>query len=108
MKIWLLLAVMAAVAWIVLRPLLRGQVPGGTHERAERVHLQDLLVAKEATYTALREIEFDHLTHKLSEEDYQALRSQYRAQAIQLLKEIDVLQAGAQPGKQRPHRSSRA
>ena len=108
MTIWILLAISAGVAWLLLRPLLGGQVVSMAREREERRRLRDLLSAKEATYTALREIEFDHMMHKLSDADFQALRSQYRAQAVRLLKEIDNLRPAAASEKDpQPVTSSR-
>jgi hypothetical protein len=95
MSIWVLLAVAAGVVWFLARPLLSGQVTAASRERAERGRLRDLLAAKEATYSALKEIDFDHLTRKLDEKDYQTLRTQYRAQAVRLLQEIDTLRSAA-------------
>lgn len=95
MSIWVILAVAAGVVWFLARPLLSGQVTTASRERAERGRLRDLLAAKEATYSALKEIDFDHLTRKLDEKDYQTLRTQYRAQAVRLLQEIDTLRRAA-------------
>ncbi|MCZ6777523.1 MAG: hypothetical protein O7F16_01030 [Acidobacteria bacterium] len=95
MTVWIFLAISAAVAWLLLRPLLSGEVVSMAREREERQRLRDLLSTKEATYSALRDIEFDHMMHKLSDADFQSLRSQYRAQAIRLLKEIDKLRPAA-------------
>jgi hypothetical protein len=39
---------------------------------------------------ALREIEFDHATGKLSESDYTALKSQYTAEAVTALRARDA------------------
>jgi hypothetical protein len=97
MSIWVILAVAAGVVWFLARPLLSGQATAASRERAERGRLRDLLAAKEATYSALKEIEFDHLTRKLDESDYQTLRTQYRAQAVRLLQEIDTLRIEAAP-----------
>lgn len=94
MATWILLAAAAAAALFVVRPLLRGAASAAARERAERSRLRDLRAAKEATYSALKEIEFDRLTRKLDEQDYEALRARYRAQAVRLLREIDALQAG--------------
>ncbi len=102
MTMWIFVAIFAGVAWLLLRPLLGGQVVAMAREREERRHLRDLLSAKEAAYTALREIEFDHMMSKLSDADFQTLRSQYRAQAIRLLKEIDELRPAATSARH-PH-----
>lgn len=44
---------------------------------------------KESVYSALKEIDFDYSTGKLSKEDYYELENKYKAQALALLKEID-------------------
>jgi hypothetical protein len=90
--LWLLLAAAALIAWFLVRPLAAGPGQEPARLRAERGRLHDLLAAKEATYAALKEIEFDHLTHKLDEQDYRALRDRYRARAVSLLQEIESLQ----------------
>jgi RNA polymerase subunit RPABC4/transcription elongation factor Spt4 len=51
----------------------------------------DLQRAKESSYSAIREIEFDYNMGKLSDEDYHELREKYRSQAISILKEIDEI-----------------
>jgi hypothetical protein len=81
-------------------------VEATAQEREERRRLRDLLSAKEATYTALREIEFDHMMRKLSDADFQTLRSQYRAQAVRLLKEIDSLRAPVSAPRERERAAS--
>ena len=45
---------------------------------------------------ALKELEFDYRTRKLSEEDYQELRAVYRVEAAEVLKALD--QGSAAPG----------
>ena len=68
-----------AASWIVLRPLLEDEVaaplptegvePGPAREGASAIE-------------ALREIEFDRVTGKLSDADYAALKATYTAQAL--------------------------
>ncbi|MCA9743063.1 MAG: zinc-ribbon domain-containing protein [Deferribacteres bacterium] len=53
---------------------------------------EELDTRKSEIYSAIKDIEFDYQMGKLSEEDYQELRGQYRAQAVALLKEIDEVQ----------------
>ncbi|MFQ5703440.1 MAG: zinc ribbon domain-containing protein [Gemmatimonadales bacterium] len=43
---------------------------------------------KEAVYTAIKDLEFEYKTGKLSDEDYAELCNGYRAKAFALLKEI--------------------
>ncbi|MEE8392333.1 MAG: zinc ribbon domain-containing protein [Anaerolineae bacterium] len=58
--------------------------------------LADLLTRRDATYAALKELELDHETGKLSLSDYQVMRDQSRAQAVAILQELDACQTEAQ------------
>ncbi len=52
---------------------------------------EELEARKAQIYAAIKDIDFDYQMGKLSEEDYQELRSQYKAEAVQLLKQMDQL-----------------
>ena len=52
----------------------------------------DLLDRKETVYAAIKEIEFDYQMGKLSEEDFQQLRQQYKDEAVSILKQLDNAQ----------------
>ncbi len=56
----------------------------------------DLLARKEAAFSALKELEFDYRTRKLSPEDYAELRAVYRVEAAEVLKALDQ---GATPSR---------
>ena len=99
MATWLVLLAAALVLAFVVRPLARGADSAAALERAERGRLRDLLAAKEAAYAAIKEIEFDHLTRKLDDHDFEILRARYRAHAVALLKEIDALESAGGPGR---------
>ncbi len=83
-----LLVVLAVVAGLVLfisAPLRRvgaSEEPGGDS-------LAELEAAREAKYRELRDAELDHLTGKLSDEDYAELDSTLRAEAIEILRGLD-------------------
>ena len=53
--------------------------------------LPHLLVQKEVAYTTLKDLDFDFKTGKLSDEDYQELKTQYEKEAIGILEKIDQL-----------------
>jgi hypothetical protein len=62
---------------------------------------------RDKVFDALRDFEFDHATGKLSDADYQSLRSRYEVKAAAILQQLDALEAAlpkrnAQPlrGKQ--------
>ncbi|MHB0869384.1 MAG: zinc ribbon domain-containing protein [Chloroflexota bacterium] len=90
-----MLASAVGVATFVAWPLLTGkpsQEADGL-EDSEESPLEDLLAQKEATYTAMKELEFDHAMGNLSNRDYRELANRYEDKAIALLKVIDgVLQ----------------
>lgn len=85
-----ILGLLAAVAY----PLIKGSSTEEDEEVPRDPYLQELIFKKEAAYSALKELEFDYGTGKLSEEDYQELRDQYKAKAVSILKEIDEAEAG--------------
>ncbi len=49
----------------------------------------DLLARKDAAFSALKDLEFDYRTRKLSPEDYEELRAVYRVEAAEILKALD-------------------
>jgi len=84
----------SAVVTLLMAPFLWGRhadalevVPTGPSELAAR---------KEAALSALKELEFDYRTRKLSPEDYEELRTVYRLEAAEVLKAMD--QGAAAPG----------
>lgn len=52
-----------------------------------------LLLARDKAFDALRDCEFDHATGKLSDADYQALRTRYEMKAATVLQQLDALEA---------------
>jgi flagellar biosynthesis/type III secretory pathway M-ring protein FliF/YscJ len=85
----LVLVVLALVVIVVAAPLRRG--------RAEAVEASDatrraaLEAAKEAKYAEIRDAELDFRTGKLSEADWRAQDRALRAEAIEILHELDGL-----------------
>ncbi|HZK49564.1 MAG TPA: zinc ribbon domain-containing protein [Thermoleophilia bacterium] len=75
-------------------PLLREQL--GDDETFDLPEdLEVLLRRKESTYSALKELEFDFKTGKLSEGDFHELDARYRADALEILAAIDARDRGA-------------
>ncbi len=73
----------------VLIPFFRSSeraLPG-----SEQTELQELLAEKQTVFTAIKELEFDHQSGKLSLEDYEQARHSYDLRAMALLQEIDRL-----------------
>jgi len=81
----LLLLVVAAVS----APLRRRSVDA-TQER-DRTRRDELEAAREAKYREIRDAELDHQTGKLSEADWRGLDRQLRAEAVEILRQLDEL-----------------
>jgi hypothetical protein len=86
-EILLVLVVLVIVVAVIAAPLRAGRrtevVP--TAERGE------LEAAKEAKYREIREAELDYRTGKLAREDWRALDTTLRSEAIELLRRLDAL-----------------
>ena len=84
----LVILAVAFVVWLVGGPLRGG--PQAT-EDAEVAERQRLEAARDAKYREIRELELDYRTGKHSEEDFRALDRQLRAEAVEILRELDAL-----------------
>jgi hypothetical protein len=83
--------VLAAIVLFVISVPLRRHAE---HERIEESRRADLEAAKEAKYRDIRDAELDYRMGKLSEADWRATDRELRAQAIEILRELDALGAG--------------
>lgn len=84
----LTLVLLAAVIAVVASPLLRRR-PTPEPESVDRAELQS---AREAKYREIRDAELDYRTGKLSPEDYQAVDSSLRAEALVILDGLEALE----------------
>lgn len=90
----ILLVLLAGVVWMVSAPLRRsaaGLPPAGADE-LESPEQIDLEAARDAKYREIRDAELDHQTGKLSDEDFDAIDSTLRSEAIELLHELDAIE----------------
>ena len=55
-------------------------------------NLENLLSAREATYSAIKDLETDHVMGKLSDTDYVTLRAKYEGKALAILQQLDAVQ----------------
>jgi hypothetical protein len=55
-------------------------------------NLENLLSAREATYSAIKDLETDHSMGKLSDTDYATLRAKYEGKALTILQQLDAVQ----------------
>jgi hypothetical protein len=100
LQLLLVVALAAAVVAVVLAPL-RARPDAGdvADERAGR--REALEAAREAKYREIREAELDVRTGKLAREDWEAIDRRLRAEAMDVLRALDGLEAGPQPGRSR-------
>jgi membrane protein implicated in regulation of membrane protease activity len=86
-----LIVLLALVAFVVIRPFVRGDgaEPAGDDRRAA------LEAAKESKYREIRDTELDYRMGKLAEEDWRAADRELRAQAVEILKQLDALDGRA-------------
>lgn len=84
-----LIVLAALVALTVSVPLRRR----GEADRREEARLQELQAAKEAKYREIRDAELDHRMGKLSREDWREVDGELRGEAIEILRELDLLEA---------------
>jgi hypothetical protein len=92
-----LVLLLALVALVVTRPLRQG----GEFERREETRRAELQAAKEAKYREIRDAELDLRMGKLSEADWRATDRELRAEAIEILRELDALE-GRDPERPLP------
>ena len=64
------------------------QSAGGMRGNKQLYSLEN---ARVQTLDAIRDLQFDHLTGKLSDADYQSLRTQYEFQAAKILQQLDAI-----------------
>ena len=82
--------VVVAVAVLVIGAPLR---PGRRAERAAAgaAERADLEAARDAKYAEIRDAEMDYRTGKLSEADWRGLDRALRAEAVDILRQLDEL-----------------
>ena len=77
---------LAIVVIVVSAPLRRGVAAEDEQVTAQ---VADLEAAKEAKYREIRDAELDFRTGKLSEADWRVVDRELRAEAMELLRELD-------------------
>lgn len=94
------LALAIVVGYLVLRPVFFSKE--AKEDLAAPTPLAELEAQREAVLAAIRELDFDYHTGKVTEADYAERREALVQQGVALLKEIDRLTsaAGAAPKEQ--------
>jgi hypothetical protein len=99
----------AGATYFVLRPILRPPVESEGNEPVgdEGEDPADDMRAQAVALRALKEIEFDRATGKLSDADYEQLKAKYTEQALIALRGAGALTPGASPGIHEPRAVAR-
>jgi len=88
------LAALLCAVVLITAPFRSGRMVNEAATRsAERAELE---AAKEAKYREIRDAELDYRTGKLSEDDWRAVDTALRAEAVDLLRRLDAM--GAEEG----------
>ncbi len=87
--------IVLAVLSLIAYPLFRVRVGRKVVLDDTEDELGELVKRKEASYTALKELEFDYHTGKLSDEDYRELCDVYKSEALQAIRTLEEGDAAA-------------
>jgi hypothetical protein len=107
-EVAVILAVALAVACVVFvaRPFLREPTPANDRlaepSPAERERMR-LAEERDRALAALKELEFDHRTGKISDADYRKLVGPLRQQAAEALRALEPRTAPATPEREDVH-----
>jgi hypothetical protein len=92
-ELFLVMLVLCGATALMISPLYSTRRAAGGVDAEEAA----LEAAKEAKFREIRDAELDFRTGKLSREDYRALDTSLRAEAIDLLRRIDALHGDGTP-----------
>jgi hypothetical protein len=92
-EVLIVILALSVVVWVVSGPLRHGEDP----EVAAAGRRAALEAAKEAKDREIRDAELDWRTGKLSEDDYREQDRRLRAEAVDILRELDELRSEAGP-----------
>src|ERR1700722_47464 len=93
----IVLVLLIGVVWLVSAPLRHAAAAPSTDRGWEPMQRLDLGGAPGAEDREIRDAELDHETGKLSEADYEAIDSTLRAEAIELLHQLDAIAEEREP-----------
>ena len=88
----LVLVVLAVAIFAITGPLRAARRP----DTGTGAEVAELEAARDAKYREIRDAELDARTGKLSDEDYAALDGSLRAEAVEILHQLDEAHSGEQ------------
>ena len=92
MEILIILALVVIVILIVGYPLVNPEKYRDQNALPATFQYDDLYGARENAFEALRDLQFEYATGKLSTSDYEQLKARYEVQAADILQQIDAIQ----------------
>jgi len=93
MLIVFLVVISVLVFTVIVYPLVKG-VQDTEKKSSVKEQLDQLLLQKESTYLDIKELELDYRIGKLSQPDYERLRSKLERISLTLLNHIERLKQG--------------
>ncbi len=102
----LLIAVVLYVAY----PLLSESQPDETESERKASRREALQAEKDNLIASLKDIEMDYRMEKLSDTDYQRLKTEFEHRAIGIMRKLDKIEKSAakNQAKLKPHRLKKA
>jgi hypothetical protein len=85
------IALLVLVTAYVARPLFEKQGRGNNGRATNALPHTQLIARRDAVYAIIRELDADHQTGKINDEDYHIQRERYVAQGVALLQQLDAL-----------------
>ena len=90
MAFLVVVALLGAAVWMISAPLRREPEGVAPTDPAPVAAVEQLEAARDAKYREIRDAEMDLRTGKLSEQDHRALDATLRAEAVEILRELDA------------------
>ena len=90
MAFLVVVALLGAAVWFISAPLRREPEDAAPTDPGLTADVEQLEAARDAKYREIRDAEMDLRTGKLSEDDHRALDATLRAEAVQILRELDA------------------
>jgi len=97
----LVLAILVSVGVPLFRGLSKIKLFAKLDESGEKY--KHLLVRKEEVLLAIKDLEFDLKTNKVSEQDYQRQRNKLEVETVAILEKLEALEKSKKKGKKSTH-----
>ncbi len=92
-SIFLILALLTLVALFISRPFFESRRPAGKSQASQQISV--LMAEQDRILNALSELDFDDAVGKIPEEDYPSQRTALLQSGVEVLRQLDQLQAAS-------------